>query len=61
MADNKYAAYLCAGCGLGEALDLGATEKIALKEGKMHVVRRHDFLCSAAGVQTIRDDIEQEG
>ena len=61
MTDNKYAAYLCAGCGLGEALDLGATEKIALKEGKMHVVRRHDFLCSAAGVQTIRDDIEQEG
>ncbi|MBK6600783.1 MAG: FAD-dependent oxidoreductase [Betaproteobacteria bacterium] len=61
MADNKYAAYLCAGCGLGDAFDLGQTEKIALKEGKMHVVRRHDFLCSAAGVQTIRDDIEREG
>jgi quinone-modifying oxidoreductase, subunit QmoB len=61
MADNKYAAYLCAGCGLGDALDLGQTEKIAAKEGKMHVVRRHDFLCSAGGVQTIRDDIEKEG
>ncbi len=61
MADNKYAAYLCAGCGLGDALDLAQTEKIAQKEGKMHVVRRHDFLCSAAGVQTIRDDIEKEG
>jgi quinone-modifying oxidoreductase subunit QmoB len=61
MAENKYAAYLCAGCGLGDALDLGRTEKIAQKEGKMHVVRRHDFLCSAAGVQTIRDDIDKEG
>jgi quinone-modifying oxidoreductase subunit QmoB len=61
MADDKYAAFLCAGCGLGDALDLAQTEKIALKEGKMHVVRRHDFLCSAAGVQTIRDDIEKEG
>ncbi len=61
MADNKFAAYLCAGCGLGDALDLGAMEKIARKEGKMHVVRHHDFLCSADGVQTIRDDIEKEG
>ncbi|MBL0125758.1 MAG: hydrogenase iron-sulfur subunit [Betaproteobacteria bacterium] len=61
MADNKFGAYLCAGCGLGEALDLGTMEKIAQKEGKMQVVKRHDLLCSAAGVQTIRDDIEKEG
>lgn len=61
MADNKFAAYLCAGCGLGDAFDFGAMEKIARKEGKMHVVRHHDFLCSADGVQTIRDDIEKEG
>ncbi len=61
MADIKCAAYLCAGCGLGDALDLAKTEKIALKEGKMHVVKRHDFLCSADGVQTIRDDIDKEG
>ncbi len=61
MADNKFAAYLCAGCGLGEVLDYKALEKIALKEGKMQLVRRHDFLCSAEGVQGIRDDIEKEG
>ena len=61
MADNKFAAYLCAGCGLGEGLDLDAMEKIARKEGKMQLVRRHDFLCSAAGVQMIRDDVAQEG
>ena len=61
MADNKFAAYLCAGCGLGETLDLGAMEKVAKREGKMPVVKRHDFLCSAEGVQTIRDDIANEG
>ena len=61
MSEMKTAAYLCAGCGLGDVLDAGQLEKIAQKEGKMHVVKRHDFLCSAAGVQTIRDDIENEG
>lgn len=61
MADNKFAAYLCSGCGLGEVLNLGRMEKVAQKEGKMQVVKRHDFLCSADGVQMIRDDIENEG
>ncbi|MEI7536043.1 MAG: FAD-dependent oxidoreductase [Comamonadaceae bacterium] len=61
MADNKFAAYLCAGCGLGDTLNFNEIEKIAKKEGKMPLVKRHDFLCSAAGVQSIRDDIEKEG
>ena len=61
MSEVKTAAYLCAGCGLGDALDIGQLEKIAQKEGKMHVVKRHEFLCSAEGVQTIRDDIEKDG
>jgi quinone-modifying oxidoreductase, subunit QmoB len=61
VADNKFAAYLCAGCGLGDTLDMKALEKIAQKEGKMQLVRQHGFLCSAQGVQVIRDDIEKEG
>ena len=36
-------------------------QKIAQKEGKMQLVRRHELLCSAEGVQTIRDDIASEG
>ncbi|MBK7767261.1 MAG: hydrogenase iron-sulfur subunit [Sulfuritalea sp.] len=60
MADNKFAAYVCSGCGLGEQLDIKTLEKIALKEGKMKVVKSHDFLCSAAGVQMINDDIANE-
>jgi len=61
MADMKTAAYICKGCGIGERVDTAQMAKIATKEGKMHLAREHDFLCSAAGVQTITDDIEKEG
>jgi quinone-modifying oxidoreductase subunit QmoB len=61
MAENKFAAYLCGGCGLAERLDLPRLEKVAQKEGKMALVRTHEFLCSTVGVQSIRSDIENEG
>jgi quinone-modifying oxidoreductase subunit QmoB len=61
MADIKYAAYICSGCGIGDALDVPALEKVATKEGKMALVKTHEFLCNAAGVQMIRDDIANEG
>ncbi|MBI4203814.1 MAG: FAD-dependent oxidoreductase [Betaproteobacteria bacterium] len=61
MAEMKTAAYICRGCGIGERIDAPQTAKIAEREGKMNLVRSHEFLCSATGVQTIRDDIEKEG
>ncbi len=61
MADIKYAAYICSGCGIGDVLDVGALEKVATKEGKMAVVKSHSFLCNAEGVQMIKDDIANEG
>ena len=61
MADNKFAAYICAGCGIGDTLDVAALEKIAQKEGKMALVKSHHFLCNAEGVQMIGDDIAQDG
>jgi quinone-modifying oxidoreductase subunit QmoB len=60
MADNKFAAYVCSGCGIGDKLDVAQLTSIAKKEGKMALVREHAFLCSAEGVQLIRDDIEKE-
>ena len=57
MADNKFAAYICTGCGLGDKLDIKTLEKIAQKEGKMQVVKSHPFLCNAEGIQMINDDI----
>jgi len=60
MSEMKTAAYICKGCGLGERLDAAQLAKVAQKEGKANLVREHDFLCSAAGVQMIREDIEKE-
>ncbi len=61
MAENKFAAYLCGGCGLAERLDMPKLAAVAQKEGKMALVRTHEFLCSTAGLQTIHSDIETEG
>jgi quinone-modifying oxidoreductase subunit QmoB len=60
MADNKYAAYICSGCGIGDAMKVPQLEAIAKKEGKMAVVKSHPFLCNAEGVQMIKDDIANE-
>jgi quinone-modifying oxidoreductase subunit QmoB len=60
MSEIKTAAYICTGCGLGDKLDIAQLSKIAQKEGKMSLVREHEFLCSESGVQLIRDDIEKE-
>ncbi len=61
MADNKLAAYICSGCGLGDVLNIAGLEKIAKTEGKMAVIKNHPFLCNAEGVKMIQDDIANEG
>ncbi|HUW35943.1 MAG TPA: hydrogenase iron-sulfur subunit [Rhodocyclaceae bacterium] len=61
MSEMKTAAYICAGCGIGDKLDVAQMEKLAQKEGKMQLVKRHDFLCSSEGVAMIESDIENEG
>ena len=60
MTDMKTAAYICAGCGIGERLDTSRLSNIAQKEGKMARIRHHPFLCSPEGVKVIRDDIVGE-
>ncbi|MGE5616898.1 MAG: CoB--CoM heterodisulfide reductase iron-sulfur subunit A family protein, partial [Bacillota bacterium] len=57
----KFAAYACGGCGLAQRLDLGRLASVAQKEGKMNLVRSHEFLCSKEGVSMIADDIASEG
>lgn len=60
MSEMKTAAYICQGCGIAERLNTAQLAKITQKEGKMALVREHAFLCSASGVQMIRNDIEKE-
>jgi quinone-modifying oxidoreductase subunit QmoB len=61
MADNKFAAYICTGCGLGDVLNVAGLEKVAKTEGKMAVIKNHPFLCNAEGVKMIQDDIANDG
>ena len=60
MSEMKTAAYICKGCGIGERLDAAQLVKVATREGKINLVREHEFLCSAQGVQMIREDIGKE-
>jgi quinone-modifying oxidoreductase subunit QmoB len=57
----KVGAYICKGCGLGERLDTAQLATIAAREGKASVVKEHDFLCNADGVQMIQNDIANDG
>lgn len=61
MADVKIGAYICKDCGLGERLDTKSLMQVATHDAKAHVVREHDFLCNADGVQMIKNDIANEG
>ncbi len=60
-AEKKVAAYICKGCGLGERLDADALVNVAQKEGKVQLARSHDLLCSAEGVDLIKNDVANEG
>ncbi|MGD8909093.1 MAG: FAD-dependent oxidoreductase, partial [Chromatiales bacterium] len=59
--EKKFAGYVCTGCGLSERLDTGQLETTATRDGKMQSCKQHEMLCSAEGVQMIKDDIANEG
>ncbi|WP_066634565.1 FAD-dependent oxidoreductase [Desulfolucanica intricata] len=58
---KKIGAYICTGCGIGEALDIDALTKVASKEYKADVCKTHSFLCGQEGVDIINKDITGEG
>jgi len=55
--EKKIGVYLCSGCGIGDAVDLGATEGIATGEMKAPLCKQHEALCSSAGLDLIKADI----
>ncbi len=59
MSVKKVGAYICKGCGLNERLNIKALETVATREAKAAFVKSHDFLCSQAGVDMIKADIEE--
>ena len=44
--EEKFAGYICTGCGIGERLDAAQLESIATRDGKMQSCKQHG--CSAA-------------
>lgn len=61
MTEQKLAVYICNGCGISDRLDCEQLAQVASSEGKATVVRQHPFLCSSAGVDTIRSDMAEQG
>ncbi len=59
--EKKTAAYICTGCGIGEALDIEALSKVATDEYKAPICRTNNIYCSPEGVAEIQKDIESEG
>ncbi|HTQ57114.1 MAG TPA: FAD-dependent oxidoreductase [Bryobacteraceae bacterium] len=54
----KLGVYVCAGCAIGEALDISKLAAVATKESKAPVCRSHPALCGAEGCGLIRQDLE---
>ncbi|HIJ79989.1 MAG: hydrogenase iron-sulfur subunit [Desulfobulbaceae bacterium] len=57
--DKKYGAYICTGCGIGEALDIEGLTGAASENGM--APKSHEALCSAAGREMIQADIDNDG
>ncbi len=54
--DKKYCAYLCSGCGIGEALDMEALAEVVTGEMSMEC-KTADCLCNSDGRALIEKDI----
>lgn len=61
MEERKIGCYICTGCGIGDALDIKALEKVATKEQKIPHTKTHPLLCGDEGVQRIRQDMANDG
>ncbi len=54
--DKKYCAYICTGCGIGDALDIEALSAVPGELGM--TCKTHEALCSEAGRAFIKMDID---
>ncbi len=56
--DKKYSAYLCSGCGIGDALDMDALAEVVTGEMSMDC-KTADCLCGAEGRALIEKDVAE--
>ena len=55
--EKKTAVYICAGCGIGDSINIEQISKVATDEGGAPICRDHPNLCSQEGVDLIKKDI----
>lgn len=58
--ETKVGAYLCSGCGIGEALDIDKLSEVVTKENKVPFCKVSKWLCNKESVELIRNDIVSE-
>jgi quinone-modifying oxidoreductase subunit QmoB len=59
--EKKLAAYICTGCGIGDALDIEQLSKVVTDEISVPICHTHPNLCSQEGADLIKKDMEGEG
>jgi len=59
--DKKIGVYLCAGCQIGDSIEMEKLEKVATGEYKIPICKSHAAFCGDEGLALIRKDIESEG
>src|SRR5512136_346555 len=59
--EKKTAAYICSGCGIGDALNIEELVSLTTGDLKVPICRTHGNLCSQEGAALIKADMEKEG
>jgi quinone-modifying oxidoreductase subunit QmoB len=59
--DRKLRAYVCTGCGIGDAVDTAKLVKVATGEMKVPECPTHACLCGEEGRALVRAAVEQDG
>jgi len=56
--DKKFAAYICTGCGIGDAVNVEELVGVVTGDGGIAECKTHAALCSAEGLGVIKADID---
>ena len=59
--EKKTAAYICSGCGIGDAVNIDELVSLTTGDLKVPICRTHANLCSQEGAALIKQDMDKEG
>jgi len=59
--EKKLGVFICAGCGIGSAMDVQALAKVAVGEFKVPVCQTHEYLCGKEGLALLQGHRSESG